>query len=67
MLTKENALILLEEAKRNKKFNEWTELFAKSIVMKKTLRVLSAKQEAIVNRIYAESVGQGEKVFNHIR
>ena len=67
MLTKEQAIILLEEAKRNKKFTEFEVMFAKSILMKKTLRVLSPKQEAIVNKIYEKSTGGGDKVFNHIQ
>lgn len=64
MLTSTQAIILLEEAKKCKKFNEWEEIFTKNIQRIRTLKPLSAKQEAIVLRIYAAKTGAGDKQFH---
>ncbi len=67
MLTAENALIMLEYAKREaKKFTEFEEMFTASIVRLKrlnNLRALSTKQEEIVQKIYARHTGAPDKVY----
>ena len=66
MITATNAVITLEYAKKEKKFTEWEDLFARSIVkIAKTNpnRALTTKQEAIVLRIYARCTGGADKEY----
>uniref|UniRef100_A0A6M3K0N1 Uncharacterized protein n=1 Tax=viral metagenome TaxID=1070528 RepID=A0A6M3K0N1_9ZZZZ len=64
MITAVNAIIILEYAKREKKFTEYEELFVKSIQRMGSNRALTTKQEAIVDKIYRRCVGGGEKEFH---
>jgi hypothetical protein len=64
MMTSTQAIVLLEEAKKCKKFTEWEEVFTKNILRIRTLKPLSMKQEAIVLRIYAAKTGAGEKEYH---
>ena len=51
MLTRDFAIVQLEEAKRNRKFTLFEEMFVKNIQRLRPLRALSSSQEAILKRI----------------
>lgn len=65
LLVRENALIMLEYAKREAgKFSEYEEMFTASIVRMGHNRALSKKQEAIIYKIYAKYTGSPEREYH---
>lgn len=57
MITAGNAITMIEFAKKEKPLTEWEDLFVRNIIRMNPNRVLSTKQEAIIDRIYRRCTG----------